>query len=109
MAESVPSELRFVYPFLYPEAYYRIEIGTGLADKHGRRRLDKQADCGNCPAYTLWGQTSAATSGCPKTMPGPRWAPPRKWRIRWRVARCGEAGTVNAQVLRFFDEYFRLP
>ena len=94
-----------VYPFLRPEAYYRLELGAGEPDKHGRRRLDKLAII-TAIQHTLFGDKR----------------PPRLQAVlidakltldtRDEVATLvrevldEKPGAVNARVLRFFDEYF---
>lgn len=95
-----------VYPFLRPEAYYRLEIGAGAPDRHGRRRLDKLAIV-TALQQTLFGdkrppRLQAALVDAQAT-------------LDTRDAVAGLArelldldppGAVNARVLRFFDEYF---
>jgi hypothetical protein len=95
-----------VYPFLQPEAYYRLEIGVGEPDEHGRRRLSKEA----------------IVFAIQQTLSGDR-RPPRLVAVladgkatlgtRADVAAvvhdvlAGEpAGGVNGRLLRFVDEYF---
>lgn len=95
-----------VYPFLYPEAYYRIEIGTGLADKHGRRRLDKQAIVATVQ-HTLYGdkrppQLQAVLDNAGATLG----TATEVANLVGVLLDAEKPGTVNAQVLRFFDEYF---
>lgn len=95
-----------VYPFLRPEAYYRLEIGTGEPDQHGRRRLDKLAIV-TAIQQTLFGDKRPprlqATLTDAKATLGTRDEVAMFVR---ELLDDEKPGAVNARVLRFFDEYF---
>jgi Protein of unknown function (DUF1588)/Protein of unknown function (DUF1585)/Protein of unknown function (DUF1592) len=95
-----------VYPFLRPEAYYRLEIGAGDPDQHGRRRLDKLAIV-TAIQQTLFGdkrppRLQAALVDAKATLD-------TRQEVATLVRELLEQdppGSVNSRVLRFFDEYF---
>ncbi|MFM7098361.1 MAG: DUF1588 domain-containing protein [Gemmataceae bacterium] len=95
-----------VYPFLSPEAYYRLEIGSGPVDSHGRRRLSKLAILASIQ-LTLFGdkrptQIQAILTDEKKTLGN-------REEIATFVRELLDAekpGVVNGRILRFFDEYF---
>ncbi|MEY4180431.1 MAG: hypothetical protein RLY70_4005 [Planctomycetota bacterium] len=95
-----------VYPFLRPEAYYRLEVGAGSPDEHGRRRLDKLAIV-LAIQQTLYGdrrlpRLQAVLADAKATL-GTREEVATLVRELLDDEKPGE---VNTRVLRFFDEYF---
>jgi len=95
-----------VYPFLQPDAYYRLELGVGEPDEHGRRRLPKESIV-MAIQLTLFDDTRPprlrAVLADEKAMLG------TKEDVAGLVRELLDAekpGDVNARVLRFFDEYF---
>jgi hypothetical protein len=94
------------YPFLRPEAYYRLEVGVGEADVHGRRRLAKEAITAAIQ-QTLFGNTRPprlqVALADAKTTLGTQADVATLVRD---LLDAEKPGAVNAHVLRFFDEYF---
>jgi hypothetical protein len=104
-------------PLLEPEAVYRLELGSGSLDEHGRRRLSKQ-EILSALRHTLTVQAEGGDN----------------WPVTSRLNAAGNTATVtlatneevatlvrqlldaplssgkpNARVLAFFEEYFDFP
>ncbi|MEK0446193.1 MAG: hypothetical protein RLZZ399_1514 [Verrucomicrobiota bacterium] len=93
---------------LKPEAVYRLELGQGDLDEHGRRRLSKE-EILNALQYTLFSDLRS-----PKPLEAARADAQRQFTQREEVASLvweliggpGPGVTPNERVLGFFDEYF---
>lgn len=93
---------------LEPEAVYRLELGRGELDEHGRRRLSKE-ELLNALQYTLFSDVRS-----PKPLEAARADATRPLTQReevaslvWELIGGPEPGaTPNERVLGFFDEYF---
>lgn len=90
-------------PFLKPEAIYRLELGSGPLDEHGRRRLTK--------SEILTALTHTLAEGRP-----PQAIQTARAKIQPQLATREEVASLvrelldgprpNARLLMFFDEYF---
>jgi hypothetical protein len=90
-------------PFLKPEAVYRLELGAGPLDEHGRRRLSRAEILGalsqtlfeNKPPQVI---QTARVKGVPELT--------SREEVAALVRELLEGPRPNARLLVFFDEYF---
>lgn len=95
-----------VYPFLLPEAYYRIELGVGNADKDDRRRLSRQASLAAIQ-LSLFGdrrppQLLALLADDKVGLD----SPDEVSKVVLGLLETEKPGAPNARLLQFLDEYF---
>lgn len=93
-----------VMPLLLPEAVYRLELGAGPLDEHGRRRLSR-AEILNALQNTLFGGVANNALQTAKTSPA-KWETESREQVAKLVAELLKGDKPNRRLLDFFDEYF---
>ena len=93
-----------VMPLLLPEAVYRLELGAGPLDEHGRRRLSR-AEILNALQNTLFGGIANSALQTAKASPA-KWETESRDQVAELVAELLKGDKPNRRLLDFFDEYF---
>jgi hypothetical protein len=91
-------------PLLLPEAVYRLELGAGPLDEHGRRRLSR-AEILNALKNTLFGGIANSALQTAKASPA-KWETESREQVAELVAELLKGNKPNRRLLDFFDEYF---
>lgn len=90
-------------PLLKPEAIYRLELGAGPLDEHGRRRLSK-SEILNALTHTLFEGRPPQAIQTARAKPEPQLA--TREEVAALVRELLNGPRPNTRLLVFFDEYF---
>lgn len=94
-------------PLLLPEAVYRLELGAGELDEHGRRRLSKDEICHSVRQMLFSGNSwIPALEGVRKPDVTLATGEEVAALVQALLEQTSPEQPVNARVLEFFDEFF---